>query len=42
MLANKTVLVTGANRGLGLELSRLVLSNGGRVVMAVRDVKLGG
>lgn len=42
MLAQKTVLVTGANRGLGLEVSRLVLKNGGRVVMAVRDVKAGG
>uniref|UniRef100_A0A7S0RI98 Uncharacterized protein n=1 Tax=Chlamydomonas leiostraca TaxID=1034604 RepID=A0A7S0RI98_9CHLO len=41
MLAGKTVLVTGANRGLGLEVTKRVLGEGGRVVLACRDVRAG-
>jgi NAD(P)-dependent dehydrogenase (short-subunit alcohol dehydrogenase family) len=36
--SNKTVLVTGANRGLGLEAARLFLQNGFYVVFAGRDL----
>lgn len=37
--SNKTVLVTGANRGLGLEAARLFLQNGFYVVLAGRDLE---
>jgi NAD(P)-dependent dehydrogenase (short-subunit alcohol dehydrogenase family) len=39
MISNKSVLVTGANRGLGLEAARLFLQNGCHVVLAGRDVR---
>lgn len=34
----KTVLITGANRGLGLELTKIFLINNWRVIAACRDV----
>lgn len=36
-LTNKTVLITGASSGLGLETARVLASRGARVVMAARD-----
>ena len=40
-LANRTALITGGNRGLGLEVAKRVVSSGGSVVLACRDVKHG-
>jgi NAD(P)-dependent dehydrogenase (short-subunit alcohol dehydrogenase family) len=37
-MQQKTVLITGANRGLGLEAARLFLENGYRVVFAGRSL----
>ena len=39
---SRTVLITGANRGLGLEVSRRLLACGMNVVLACRDVQAGG
>jgi len=36
-LTGKTVLITGASSGLGLETARVLASRGARVVMAARD-----
>ena len=35
----KTVLITGANRGVGLELTKAYLEKGWKVIAAVRDTK---
>ncbi|MCW2581932.1 MAG: Oxidoreductase, partial [Klenkia sp.] len=40
--AGRTVVVTGANSGLGLATSRALAAAGARVVMAVRDTERGG
>lgn len=37
----KTILITGANSGLGLEASRVLSSKGAQVIMAVRNLKSG-
>ena len=37
----KTILITGANSGLGLEATRVLSSKGGVVIMTVRDLKKG-
>lgn len=37
----RTVIITGANSGLGLETSRALAAAGARVIMAVRDVERG-
>ncbi|HLG86224.1 MAG TPA: oxidoreductase [Alphaproteobacteria bacterium] len=37
----KTALVTGANRGLGLEIAGALAASGARVVMACRDIAKG-
>ncbi len=39
--AGRTVIVTGANSGLGLETSKALAAAGARVVMAVRDTERG-
>lgn len=39
--AGKTYVVTGATSGLGLEAARLLLSAGGKVIFAVRDLACG-
>jgi len=39
--SNKTALVTGANRGIGLETARQLGQAGCRIVLAARDRKLG-
>ena len=36
-LAGRTALVTGASRGIGLEISRLLVDNGARVALLARD-----
>lgn len=36
-----TALVTGANRGIGLEIARGIASQGHRVLMGVRNIELG-
>ena len=36
-LTNRTVLITGANSGIGLETSRVLASRGARVLMAARS-----
>ncbi|TCK25983.1 oxidoreductase [Pseudonocardia endophytica] len=38
----RTVVVTGANSGLGLATTRALVDAGARVLMAVRDVEAGG
>ena len=40
-LAGKTVIVTGANSGIGLEAARVFAAKGAHVVFAVRDEKRG-
>jgi NAD(P)-dependent dehydrogenase (short-subunit alcohol dehydrogenase family) len=40
-LAGKTVIVTGANSGIGLEAARVLAAKGAHVVFAVRDEKRG-
>jgi NAD(P)-dependent dehydrogenase (short-subunit alcohol dehydrogenase family) len=40
-MSGKTVLVTGANRGVGLETARALAARGARVVLAVRSVERG-
>jgi NAD(P)-dependent dehydrogenase (short-subunit alcohol dehydrogenase family) len=40
-LSSKTALVTGGNRGIGLEVARQLGVAGCRIVLAARDVKLG-
>lgn len=40
-LRGKTAIVTGSNRGIGKEIVKDLVSRGCRVVMAVRDTKLG-
>jgi protochlorophyllide reductase len=36
-LAGRTAVVTGANSGLGLEITRILVANGARVLMACRN-----
>lgn len=36
-LSGKTVNITGANSGIGLEAARMFASHGAHVVLAVRD-----
>ncbi len=38
---NKTIMVTGANRGIGLAVTKALVSRGAQVVMAVRDTQSG-
>lgn len=40
-LAGETVIVTGANSGIGLEAARVFAAKGAHVVFAVRDLKRG-
>ena len=40
-LSGKTVLVTGASSGIGIETARALLSTGAGVVLAVRDLEKG-
>ena len=40
-LAGKTVVVTGASRGIGAEIAKLFATEGGRVVCAARTLKEG-
>src|SRR2546430_7031229 len=40
-LDGKTVLVTGASRGIGAEIARLFAAEGGRVVCAARTLREG-
>jgi NAD(P)-dependent dehydrogenase (short-subunit alcohol dehydrogenase family) len=40
-LDNKTVVVTGASRGIGAEIARVFAADGGRVVCAARTMKEG-
>jgi len=40
-LRGRVALVTGANRGLGLETTRALAAHGAHVIMAVRDLKQG-
>ncbi len=37
----KTILITGGNRGIGLEVARQLIERGHRVVLGSRDVKSG-
>jgi len=37
ILTGKTAIVTGANSGLGFEISKTLANHGARVVMACRD-----
>ena len=41
-LTGKTVVVTGANSGIGLETSKALAAAGGHIVMACRDPQRGG
>jgi len=41
-LAGKTILVTGASSGIGLEVARMLGERGARVVAGVRDPQRGG
>ncbi len=41
MSVTKTAIVTGANRGLGLEITRQLVAEGVRVVMGARDIVKG-
>ena len=41
-VSGKTILVTGGDKGLGLETCRRLLHGGARVIMACRDQKLFG
>lgn len=36
-MAGKTVLITGCNRGIGLEFARLYVSRGWRVIATARN-----
>ena len=36
---SKTLLITGANRGIGLEMTRKALRNGDQVIACVRNIK---
>lgn len=36
---NKTVIVTGANSGLGFEIARIALLKGAKVIMACRSIE---
>ena len=38
-LDGKSVIVTGASRGIGAEIARIFASEGGRVVCAARTLK---
>ena len=40
-LDGKTVIVTGASRGIGAEIARLFAAEGGKVVCAARTLKEG-
>ncbi len=40
-LRGRVALVTGANRGLGLETTRALATHGAHVIMAVRDLNQG-
>lgn len=40
-MGNKTIVVTGANRGIGLEISRQLASQGHCVIAGVRDINKG-
>jgi Short-chain dehydrogenases of various substrate specificities len=40
-LDGKTVLVTGASRGIGAEIARLFAGEGGRVICAARTLREG-
>ena len=40
-LDGKTVLVTGASRGIGAEIARLFAAEGGRVICAARTLREG-
>lgn len=37
-MSDKTVLITGSNRGIGLEFVHQYLSQGWKVIAAVRDL----
>ena len=37
----KTILITGANSGLGLEATRVLATNGAKVILACRNPNLG-
>ena len=39
--ADKTILITGANSGLGLEAAKVLSKKGARVIMAVRNLQKG-
>jgi NAD(P)-dependent dehydrogenase (short-subunit alcohol dehydrogenase family) len=42
-LAGKTLIVTGGNRGLGLELCKMALQKGAKkIIMGCRDLTAGG
>ena len=41
ILDGKTVVVTGASRGIGAEIARIFAKEGGKVVCAARTLKEG-